>query len=76
MEDSLMVEFTWACQLKKGSKKETGLFLSKSKLAKTIFGKLFCFYHLCFKWFFIMVFLSWVSYIYTYWSNFLLKQRL
>ncbi|EFX63950.1 hypothetical protein DAPPUDRAFT_334783 [Daphnia pulex] len=37
MQDSLMVEFTWAGQLKKGSKKETGLALSKSKLAKTIF---------------------------------------
>lgn len=49
MEDSLTVEFTWACQLKKGSKKETGLFLYKSKLPKTIFGKLFCFQHLCFK---------------------------
>jgi hypothetical protein len=49
MEDSLTVEFTWACQLKKGSKKETGLFLYKSKLPKTIFGKLFGFQHLCFK---------------------------
>ena len=40
MQDSLMVQFTWAGQLKTGSTKETGLFLFqlKSNLAKTIFG--------------------------------------
>jgi hypothetical protein len=72
-----MVEFTWAGQLKKGSNKETGLALSKSKLAKTIFGKLFGFKHFCFEnSFLITVFLSCFSFLHTFRSNFLLKQRL
>jgi|688.fasta_scaffold200644_2 hypothetical protein len=40
MADSLMSQFTWTGQLKKGSTKEMGLSLEKSSLAKTVFGKL------------------------------------
>ncbi len=39
MADSLMSQFTWTGQLKKGSTKEMGLSLSKTNLAKTVFGK-------------------------------------
>lgn len=60
-----MVEFIWAGQLKKGSNKEMGLALSKSKLAKTIFGKLFGFQHFCFKQFSYHGFLI-VVFLYTY----------
>jgi hypothetical protein len=39
MADSLMSQFTWTGQLKKGSTKKMGLSLEKSNLAKTVFGK-------------------------------------